>query len=310
MESETPKGKIVVVDDEDDVGRMLQTWLQQDGYDVVYASGFDALRTLMLSAKPDLITLDVMMPKVDGLQVLKWVRECHPDVGVVMGTAIDNLDTVIEAMRNGAMNYMLKPFNLDLVSEEIERAMERQRLIAENRSYQLELEQKVETQTRELRAANAQLQRQVKELEGRDRLIRFHTSGPTPEQACEEILQVVEQVLEINRAIMYRPNATGDQLEAVVALEDGKQDFGLPAVSVDDETSLAAQVFSEGQPKYGTGSQAAVPLRYQEEAIGVLWVDGLREEDREEAGNTLWRLGQEAALVLWSARVAEDLDSG
>ena len=315
-EGGSDKGRILVVDDEEAVGRLLQGWLINEGYQVERATGFDQVCGLMGRETFDLVTLDIMMPEVDGLQVLAWLQQHHPDVGVVMATAMGDLDTVLSAMRSGASNYFLKPFNLELVSEEIARAMERQRLIAENRAYQEELEQKVADQTQELQQAYARLQRQVKELEGRDRLVRCQMSGTTLAQANEEILQVVKQALEVPQAILYRPSPTVDRLEAVASLADepipqgAAEATGPSAVVTAEQTALVAQVFRETQPQYGDGGQAAVPLVYQGEVLGVLWVVGLPEAEREEAGNTLWRLGQEAALVLWSARVAEDLASG
>ncbi len=304
------KGRILVVDDEDAVGAILQRGLAKRGYYVRTATRFTDMQLLLQQEAYDLVTLDILMPEMDGLEVLRWIRGKYPDLGVVMATATEDTDTIIKAMRLGAYNYLIKPFDLALVEAEIEQAMARQRLVAENRSYQQELELKVEVQTRDLRHAYHQLERQVKELEGRDRLVHFQMSGHSVRQAQQEILQVVEQVLGIKRVIMYRPNETGDQLEAVAALEDGQQGDGLPAVSLGEETSLVEQVFRDGQPKQDTGSQAAVSLLYQDEAMGVLWVDGLPEADREQAGNALRRLGQEAALVLWSAGVAEDLESG
>ena len=302
------KGKILVVDDEEPVGRLLQDWLLHEGYQVGRATGFDQVRALMETESYDLVTLDIMMPGVDGLQVLAWIKEQYPDVGVVMATAMGDLDTVLTAMRGGAVNYLVKPFRLDLVSEEIARAMERQRLIAENRAYQEKLEEKVEAQTRELRIAHSRLQQQVKELEGRDRLVRCQISGTSLAQAREEIVQVVSQVLEAAPVALYEPQADGDAL-AVVAAE-GTRVAAAPGGPLADEDALAARAYRERQPKSGAEGQAAVPLVYQEEALAVLWVGGLREADRDEACNILWRLGQEAALVLWSARVAEDLASG
>ena len=304
------KGRILVVDDEAPVGQLLQQWLIDEGYYALQVLTFDAVQRAMQQTAFDLVTLDIMMPDVDGLQVLRWIKAHYPEVGVVMATALSNLDTVLEALRAGASNYLLKPFNLELVSEEIARAMEQQRLLAENRSYQVELEQKVAVQTHALQHAYARQQQHIKELEGRDQLVHCQMSGPTLPQAYEEILQVVEQVLAIQQAVMYRPKAADNRLEAVASLEDGKNTAAVPAVSVDEEGALVAQVFRDLQPRYGAGHQAAVPLLYQEEVLGVLWVNGLPEEDKEEAGNTLWRLGQEAALVLWSAQVAEELASG
>ena len=306
-EAQPNKGRILVVDDEEPVGQLLQNWLTNEGYHVRRATGFDQVECFMGQAPFDLVTLDIMMPGIDGLQVLAWIKQQYPDVGVVMATALGDLDTVLTAMRAGASNYMLKPFRLELVSEEIERAMERQRLIAENRAYQQELEQKVEAQTRELTEAYARLQQQVRELEGRDRLVRCQMSGASLAQAREEILRVVSQVLELEQVALYGVTADGDELDAAV---EGPQAPELPAIPVADGAALPAQAFRERQPKSGPEGGAAVPLVYQEEALGVLWVEGLAEAGREAACNTLWRLGQEAALVLWSARVAEDLASG
>ena len=297
-------GRILVVDDEESVVQLLRDWLVAEGYYVRAARCFDEVRRAVEEEPFDLVTLDIMMPEVDGLQVLAWLTEHYPDVGVVMATALGDQTSVLTAMRSGAINYLTKPFNLELVSEEIARAMERQRLIAENKAYQRDLEQQVAAQTKELQEAYAQLQRHVRELEGRDQLVRCQMSGPTLAAAGEEILQVVAQVLDVAQAAIFRP-AAGGRLEMVALLKDEKA--GLPAVPV---ASLTAQVFREQQPHYGAGRQAAVPLLYQEERLGVLWVEDLPAEHREEAGNTLWRLGQEAALVLWSAQVAEALASG
>ena len=140
-------GRVLVVDDEKPVGQVLQQWLRRKGYQVRYASGFEEVQQAFAEEEFDLVTLDIMMPEVDGLQVLRWIKEHYPDVGVIMATALGDLDSVLEAMRLGAINYLIKPFNMELIATELERGMERQRLIAENRSYRQELEQKVEVLT-------------------------------------------------------------------------------------------------------------------------------------------------------------------
>ena len=306
------KGRILIVDDEEQVADLLQRWLAQQGFYARTATCFsDVQRCLELEAF-DLVTLDVLMPEVGGLDVLRWLKEHYPDIGVVMASALEASGTIIEAMRLGAYDYLLKPFDLALIQAELEQAMQRQRLVVENRAYQLELEQKVEAQT-------GQLERKVKELEGRDRLVHFQMSGPSLEEAYEEIVQVVREVLEVEGVAMYCPNGDGERLEAVAphrSLEGGekpeRRSISLDEDCSDEDIALVVRVFREAQPKYGRGSEAAVPLVYQDEVMGVLRVDGLteNEEEREEAANTLWRLGREAAVVLWSARVAEALESG
>ena len=86
------------------------------------------------------LTLDIVPPVV---ACGPCAGSANPDVGVVMATALGEMEVVIEAMRLGAYSYVVKPFKLELVAHEVARAMERQRLGAENRAYQRELEQKV-----------------------------------------------------------------------------------------------------------------------------------------------------------------------
>ena len=307
MEPES-RGKIIVVDDEGDVGRLLQSWLQQDGYDVSYAEGFDALRPRFAEAVPDLITLDVMMPRVGGIEVLEWVRENHPHVGVVMATAVGNLETVIGALRKGAVNYMLKPFNLNLVSEEIAKAMERQRMAAELRAYQAELEARVEEQTRDLRCAHQQLQRHVRELEGRDRLVQFQLGDPDSDEALVEITEVVQQVLDGRASAIYR-RQDGNLNEARLRMAALTGD--VQAMGPLERSDLIERALRLRQPQRDSRSLlAAVPLYHQDEALGVLVAALSHERDRREAENTLWRLGKEASLLLWNVIVARDLDRG
>lgn len=321
MTAERPnqcKGKVLVVDDDLQVATFLQAMLKREGYYVQQATRFSKARTLMDQELFDLVTLDLIMPEVDGFDALKWTREHHPDVGVVMATGVEDMDTVIEAMRLGAYDYLLKPFKRTLVTAQIDRAMERQRLLAENRAYQADLEKKVAEQTHELRVAYANLERKVRELEGRDRLLHVEMSAPTLKEACREILQVFVQVLGIQSAVIYRPNAAGNRLEPVSALglshpgrlENEEKMAELAAVAVDAQNELVAQVFRQAQLCYGSEAQAAIPLVYQKVVIGALWIDGLEEEEKGERGNALWSLGREAALALWAAQITEDLKSG
>ncbi|MBI2501934.1 MAG: response regulator [Candidatus Latescibacteria bacterium] len=311
---EQPRGKILVVDDEEPVGRLLELWLAEEGYTVRRASSFEQACDWMGKESFDLVTLDIMMPVVDGLQSLRWFREYHPEVGVVMATALGEMDLVIEAMRLGAYSYMVKPFKLELVAHELARALERQRLVAENLSYQRELEQKVEEQTRQLRAAYVHLERQVKELEGRDQLVRCQSEGPTPQQACQVIMEVLYQVLGGEAAVLYESEGEGKGLVPIATLDEAGQ-VGTEGLAEDSrewvkKNALAVQVYSNRQGHHQPGQGTALPLLYQEEVLGVLWVRGLDGEAQQEERNLLWRLGQAAALVLWAARVKEQLDSG
>ncbi len=162
---EIGRGRVLVVDDEEPVARLLELWLGEAHYQARRAGSFDQVRDWMAREAFDLVMLDLVMPVVDGLQTLRWLREHHPDTGVVMATAFGELELVIGAMRLGAYSYLLKPFKRELVLREVARAMERQQLVAKNRAYQQQLEERVAAQTRELQAAYTQLEERFAELE-------------------------------------------------------------------------------------------------------------------------------------------------
>lgn len=316
-----PKGRILVVDDDiddDNSGaRMLVELLCAHDYDVEEAPGFARVEELISQESFDLVMLDIDMPGKDGLEVLAWLREHHPDTGVVMATGQDDVDKVVTAMQLGAYDYLLKPFNIDLVTAGVARAMERQRLLAENRSYQRDLEQKVESRTAELREANRQLAFKVRELDGRDRLMHFQMWEHTKADAYEEILEVTADVLGVPRVILYRPEDEGQLLIPVGAWGTStagklESEEGLAALArAGDDSDAAVRAFRDGQP-VREASGAAVPILFQDRAIGAISVAGLNPDPQqaEELCNALWRLAQAAALVISAAQVAEDLESG
>jgi DNA-binding NtrC family response regulator len=103
--------KILIVDDELIMRESLAGWLERDGHAVQTApSGEDALEILK-QARFDILLVDIKMEGISGLDVLRHVKENDPDVAVVMITAYGSIPTAIEAMKNGAYDYMLKPFD-------------------------------------------------------------------------------------------------------------------------------------------------------------------------------------------------------
>jgi putative nucleotidyltransferase with HDIG domain len=96
---------------------------------------------------------DIVMPEMDGLKLLARLRELDPDVPVIMVTAMHDIAIALEAIRNGAYDYILKPFEKDQLYMSVGRALEHRRLVMENRSYQSDLEQLVAERTQQLSLA-------------------------------------------------------------------------------------------------------------------------------------------------------------
>jgi DNA-binding NtrC family response regulator len=120
--------KILIVDDEPSNRNILGQELTHEGYSVVAASdGREALRKIELS-RPDLIILDYMMPDLSGLEVLKELRKRENDTPVVMITAYGTMERAVEAMKEGAYDFITRPFEPDHIALVVRKALERQRL--------------------------------------------------------------------------------------------------------------------------------------------------------------------------------------
>ncbi len=104
--------RVLVVDDEPDFVELLQEFLTAKGYEVISAeNGEEALRKVK-EERPHLILLDVRMPNMNGLEVLRRVREIDHEVGVIMVTAVSEEDTGRQALKLGAFDYITKPLDL------------------------------------------------------------------------------------------------------------------------------------------------------------------------------------------------------
>ena len=141
---------ILVVDDEPAIRDLLCEGLKGQGYHCSVASnGHEALDHLKRQ-QCSLVLSDIDMPTMDGVRLLQRVKDAHPDVEVVMITGVVDVEVALRAMRMGANDYLTKPFNLEEVRLTVEKALEKRRLVLENREYQRDLESKVAERTVEL----------------------------------------------------------------------------------------------------------------------------------------------------------------
>jgi DNA-binding NtrC family response regulator len=124
--------RILVVDDEEIVIRSCLRILAGDEYQVeAVQDGRQAL--LKVEESPyDVLILDVMMPNMDGIEVLRRIKEAHPDVDVIMITGLSEIETAVQAMKLGAFDYISKPFEPDELKLVVQRALERRQLLREN----------------------------------------------------------------------------------------------------------------------------------------------------------------------------------
>ena len=134
--------RILIVDDEPTILNLLNKILIGQGYDTVPASNGEKALQLLQTEKFDLMISDINMTPINGMELLRKAAESWPDMGVVMLTAYGTVATAVEAMKQGAFDYITKPFKLDELVLTVQRALEYQNAITENKNLKARLEHK------------------------------------------------------------------------------------------------------------------------------------------------------------------------
>jgi len=152
--------RILVVDDEEAIREIVASMLSSAGYaSKQAASGMEALAVLTSGEEFELMLSDLMMADLDGIGLLERTKERYPDMPVVMVTAVHDISVALAAIRNGAYDYLLKPFEREQLLNTVSRALENRRLKMENREYQTNLESLVKARTEQLQATVRELER-------------------------------------------------------------------------------------------------------------------------------------------------------
>jgi len=144
---------ILIVDDKEAIVRLLHQKLSGEGYRCEAAGSAEQALDRLRSNAVELVILDIKMPGKSGTELLPEIKASYPDTAVIMATAVTDTNIAIECMKQGAYDYLTKPFDLDEVVLSVDRALEKRRLELENRDYQQHLEQKVEEQAKKIRVS-------------------------------------------------------------------------------------------------------------------------------------------------------------
>ncbi len=166
----------LIVDDEPRLRQVLMHLMRNDGFTCMEAgNGEEAL--LLLEQQPfTLVMSDLRMPRIDGLELLRQIRGRWPDTAVVMITAVADVEVAVSCLAIGAMDYLTKPFHLEEVRARVAQALEKRRLVIDNRGYQESLQEKVAVQARRLEELFlASIQSLAEALEVKDPYTRGHS---------------------------------------------------------------------------------------------------------------------------------------
>jgi putative nucleotidyltransferase with HDIG domain len=153
------KASILVVDDEDFIREIICRKLTGSGFECDSAASAEDALAKIAQSDYDCVLSDIHMPGMSGVDLLRQIKLQNRDLAVILVTGAPDIDAALEAMRLGAYDHLSKPLNLAALEMTVDRALEKKRLIEENREYQHNLESMVKERTKQLSAANEDLRR-------------------------------------------------------------------------------------------------------------------------------------------------------
>jgi putative two-component system response regulator len=175
-----PAKRILIVDDEKTVRRSLNKCLTRSGFSCDEASNAKEALDNLNSHPADVVILDIMMPGTSGSELLPEIKESFPDTAVVMATAVVEPDTIINCMKNGAYDYITKPFDVNQLINDIEMVLKKRQLELNLKEKRQVLEGKVDEQAKELQNLFIDaIESLISALEAKDKYTAGHSRRVT-----------------------------------------------------------------------------------------------------------------------------------
>ena len=241
------KISILIVDDEESVRDSLYNWFIEDGYRVECAEHARKALTILESDSFDIILADIKMPGMDGLEMLRRIKLLKPDSIVIVMTAFATVDTAVQALKDGAFDYVTKPFDPDDLSHLIRNATKQISLVEENEN----------------------LKKKVVSLENVEDLI-----GTS--EAMKKIFRDIESVAQSNSSVVITgESGTGKELVARAIHSNSPRKF-FPLVSVHcgalTESLLESELFGHEKGAF-TGAMYNRKGRFEMADNGTIFLD-------------------------------------
>jgi len=247
------KARILVVDDEASARSGLEKLFKQSGYDVSTAS--DGVQALEVASEraPDVVVTDLNMPNMDGMTLLTKLREQDPDLPVIVTTAFGDVNAAVNAMRQGAADFITKPIDFDVLILAIERALEQRVIVAESEN----------------------LKRQIRSRDG-DGMQGLLGASPV----MQKVYRVARQVAGSKATVLITGESgtgKGELAKAIHALSPrSKEPFVSLHCAAIPETLLEAELFGHEKGAF-TGADKKRVGRFEQASGGTLFLDEVGE---------------------------------
>ncbi len=147
------RAKILIVDDEVVIREILARRLSSFGYSCECCASGQMAIDLLAKGGFDLVLADILMPEIGGVALLKEALRVSPGIAVILLTSVVDIEVAVDALKEGAYDYIAKPFSFEQVSISVSQALEKRRLLLENQNYQRTLEEQVANRTRQVKEA-------------------------------------------------------------------------------------------------------------------------------------------------------------
>src|SRR3990172_6159643 len=302
-------GTVLIVDDDALIREICRDILTGEGYTVFEAK--DPLEGLDILSKEKIeaILLDVVLPLESGFEMIPQIKKINPDAAIIIMTAFASMDSVIEAIRMGAYDYIRKPLKEEDVLHAVKNGVERNRLLVENRSLVQRLEER------------------IKRLELFERISLVISSTLDLQELLETVMEITKSVMCAEAcSVLLMDKATG---ELVFNVALGEKEEEVKEFRIKPRQGIAGWVLENREPLllpdvkadgrfykgiddktgFETRSMIAVPLFVKDKIVGVIEVINKSNGDSFDEGDmeTLITMAGEIAIAIDNARMAEDL---
>jgi len=245
------KANILIVDDEAIIRESLRDWLSDVGHQVLIAENGPQALEIIVKEKPGIVIADLVMPGMDGIELLRRAKEISPNIEVIIITAYGSIPTAITAMRQGAYDYIEKPFCPEKAELLVKKLVEHQRLIEENISLHQKLEERYRFEN--IIAKSAKMQ---------------------------QVIEVIKIVARSNATVLITgESGTGKELVArAIHSQSYRKDKPFVAVSCAalPESLLESELFGHEKGAF-TGAHAQRRGKFEVANRGILFLDEIGE---------------------------------